>query len=79
MTDYTNRLKKYWKSKDLIFIPSFKRVNKNAGFFNHFTNPISKMILYYPEFNGVEVLDKRVSFYHGNNSDLIDGTFYKVR
>tara|TARA_R110002051_G_scaffold218896_1_gene282753 strand:- start:18108 stop:23756 length:5649 start_codon:yes stop_codon:yes gene_type:complete len=78
MTNYTDQLKNYWKSKDLTFIAKFKRVNKNAGFFNHFTNPISKMILYYPKFNGVEVLDKRVSFYYGNNSSLIDGAFYKV-
>lgn len=78
MTNYTERLKSYWKSKDLTFIATFKRINKNAGFFNHFTNPVSEMKLYYPEFDGVEVLDKRVSFYYGNNKVLIDGLFYKV-
>ncbi|MGV8815646.1 MAG: ATP-binding protein [Gelidibacter sp.] len=78
MTNYTERLKSYWKSKDLTFIATFKRINKNVGFFNHFTNPISKLTLYYPEFDGVEVLDKRVSFYYGNNSTLSDGAFYKI-
>lgn len=78
MTDYIEQLKNYWKSKDLAFIAIFKRINKNAGFFNHFTNPVSKMKLYYPEFDGVEVLDKRVSFYYGNNSRLLDGAYYKI-
>lgn len=78
ITNYTERLKSYWKSKDLTFIATFKRINKNAGFFNHFTNPVSKMKLYYPEFDGVEVLDKRVSFYYGNNSTLSGGDYYKV-
>ena len=78
MTNYTERLKSYWKSKDLIFIATFKRINKKAGFFNHFTNPVSKMKLYYPDFEGVEVEDKRVSFYYGNNSSLSDGAYYKV-
>ena len=78
MVNYTEKLKIYWKTKDLTFIATFKRINKNAGFFNHFTNPVSKMKLYYPEFDGVEVLDKRVSFYYGNNSTLSDGAYYKV-
>ena len=78
MNDYIKQLKDHWKSKDLVFIATFKRINKTAGFFNHFTNPVSKMKLYYPEFKGVEVLDNRVSFYYGNNSTLIDGAFYKV-
>ncbi|MCB0536059.1 MAG: ATP-binding protein [Bacteroidetes bacterium] len=78
MINYTEQLKSYWKSKDLTFIATFKRINKNAGFFNHFTNPVSKMKLYYPEFDGVEVEDKRVSFYYGNNSSLSDGAYYKV-
>jgi hypothetical protein len=78
MTNYIDLLKNYWKSKDLKFIATFKRINKNAGFFIHFTNPVSKMQLYYPDFEGIEVLDKRVSFYYGNNSVLTDGAFYKV-
>ncbi|MGJ1463150.1 ATP-binding protein [Sphingobacterium siyangense] len=78
MINYTEQLKSYWKSKDLTFIATFKRINKNTGFFYHFTNHIVKMNLYYPEFDGVEVLDKRVSFYYGNNSSLSDGAKYKV-
>jgi len=78
MINYTDRLKGYWKSKNLTFIAKFKRFNKNVGFFNDFTNPISKMKLYYPEFDGVEVLDRRVSFYCGNSANLIDGDFYNV-
>lgn len=78
MINYTEQLKSFWRSKDLTFIAAFKRINKNAGFFNHFTNPVSKMKLYYPDFDGVEVEDKRVSFYYGNNSSLSDGAYYKV-
>ena len=78
LINYTEQLKNYWKSKDLTFIATFKRINKNAGFFNHFTNPVNKKKLYYPELEGVEVLDNRVSFYYGNNSTLSDGAFYKV-
>src|SRR5690625_6765639 len=36
------------------------------------------MKLYHPEFDGVEVLDRRVSFYCGNSANLIDGDFYNV-
>lgn len=78
MTNYTERLKSYWKSEELVFIATFKRINNNTGFFNQFTNPVSRMKLYYPEFDGLEVLDKRVSFYFGNNKELTDGLFYKV-
>ncbi len=78
MTNYTERLKSCWKTNDLIFVATFKRINNSVGFFNHFTNPISKTILYYPDLDSVEVLDKRVSFYYGNNSSLIDGVYYKV-
>ncbi len=78
MINYIDKLKSHWKSKDLAFIATFKRVNNNAGFFNHFTNPVSKMKLYYPDFDGVEVLDKRVSFYYDDSSALSDGAYYKV-
>lgn len=78
MTDYTERLKSYWKSKDLIFLATFKKINSNAGFFNQFINPVSLMILYYPDFDGTEINDKRVSFYFGNAKELIDGNIYKV-
>jgi hypothetical protein len=78
MTKYTEKLKSYWKSKELVFIATFKRINNNSGVFNHFTNPVNKMKLYYPEFDGKEVLDKRVSFHYENNKILTDGLFYKV-
>lgn len=78
MKNFSEQLKSYWKTKDLSFIATFKRVNKNAGFFIHFTNPISKMKLFYPEFDGMEISDKRVSFYYVDSSALIDGAYYKV-
>ena len=78
MRNYTEQLKKYWQSKDLSFIATFKKINDNAGFFNHFVNPVSLMQLYYPESDEIEILDKRVSFYYGKAKDLRDGLFYKV-
>ena len=76
--DYTEKLKSYWKTKDMAFIAVFKRINKNGGFFCRFINPKSKMELHYPNFDDVEVLDRRVSFYYGNNSSLLDDNYYKV-
>jgi len=78
MNNNTERLKNYWKSKDFTFVATYKKVNKNTGFFNYFMNPVSKMKLYYPSFDEVEVLDKRVSFYFHGDKELIDGDFYKV-
>ncbi len=78
MRNYIEQLKKYWQSKDLTFIAAFKKINDNAGFFNHFINSISLMQLYYPEFDDIEVLDKRVSFYYGKAQELRDGFYYKV-
>lgn len=78
MINYTQQLRNYWKSNDLTFIATFKRFNKKAGFFIQFINPVSKMKLYYPSFDGVEVLDKRVSFYYADNSSLKDDYYYKV-
>jgi hypothetical protein len=78
VTNFTEQLKKYWKSENLVFTATYKKVNKNTGFFNHFLNPESKMKLYYPSIDEVEVLDKRVSFYYRSNKELIDGDFYKV-
>ena len=78
MINYTERLKIYWKSKDLIFIATFKKLNKNAGFFNYFTNPISKMRLYYPIFDDLDIVDKQVSFFHNKASELVDGNYYKI-
>lgn len=33
MKNFSEQLKSYWKTIDLAFIATFKRVNKNADFF----------------------------------------------
>lgn len=78
MKNFVEELKIYWKAGDLIFIATFNKVNNKHGYFRNFINPLNKMKLYYPEYDGVEVLDKRISFYYDNNSNLSDGTYYKV-
>jgi len=78
MKDYTEQLKKHWRSKDLIFIASLYKINDFQGFFNHFTNPVSKMTLYYPVIDDIEVDDKRVSFFYGDSKELNHGDYYKV-
>jgi hypothetical protein len=79
MRNYTEDLKKYWRTSDLVFIATFKKINTSQGFFNDFINPISKMKLYYPVWEEIEILDKRVSVFHGEASSLSDGYFYQVR
>jgi len=76
--NYTDRLKSYWKLKNLTFIAVFKEKSNNTGFFNHFTTIDSKAEIYYPEFEGFEITDKHVFFYHNNDKNLIDGNIYKV-
>lgn len=78
MTNYTEHLKKYWKIDNLTFIATFNKVDEKHGYFISFINPVSKMKLYYPEFDHVEVLNKRVSFFYGNSSKLISGEYFKV-
>lgn len=78
MRNYTEELKEYWQSKDFSFIATLKKINPNTGFFNHFINPVNSMQLYYPEFDEIEVLDKRVSFYFGEANKLDDGMYYKI-
>jgi hypothetical protein len=78
MKNLVEELKIYWKAEDLIFIATFNKVDNKHGYFINFINPLNKMQLYYPEYDGVEVLDKRISFYYGNNSNLSDGSYYKV-
>ena len=78
MTNYIEQLKGLWKSTDLCLIATFKKINIHSGFFYHFTNSITKAKLYYPIFDEVDILDKRVSFYYGNGTKLIDGDYYKV-
>jgi hypothetical protein len=78
MTNYTEQLKINWKSTDMVFVATFKRINNNAGVFIDFTNPVTNRKIYYPEIDSLEILDKRISLYCGNSSDLTDGAFYKV-
>lgn len=78
MKNYTEQLKKYWLSKDLTFIATLNKINSNQGFFNHFINPASKMRLFYPVFDEIELEDKRVSFFYPNSKKLNHGDYYKV-
>lgn len=77
-TNYTEQLRNYWKTDSLSFIAVFKRYKTKEGFFNHLTNPVSLKKLRYPEFDDVKVVDKNVSFYIPNASNLIDGHYYKI-
>jgi hypothetical protein len=78
MKNYTEQLKKHWKSRDLIFIATYTKHKGNTGFFNSFINSDNKKRLYYLECDDVEIIDKRVSFYYNNGNELIDGEYYKV-
>lgn len=78
MIDYTERLKKYWKTESLSFIATFTRFKTIEGFFNDFINPVSLKKLFYPEFDGITVENKKVSFYVPAAQKLKDGNFYKV-
>ncbi|MFV0554310.1 MAG: sacsin N-terminal ATP-binding-like domain-containing protein [Mangrovibacterium sp.] len=78
MKDYTEQLKKYWKTDSLSFIAIFKKYKQKEGFFNDLINPISLKKLCYPEFDDVKVENKNVSFYMPDASNLIDGHYYKV-
>lgn len=79
LSNYIEKLKNYWKSSDLTFIATFKKINSNSGFFNHFINPSSKMRLFYPSFDDIEIEDKRVSFFYANGKEIVDGHLYKVK
>lgn len=78
MTDYSDQLKKYWRAESLSFIATFKRYKQDEGFFNHFINPLTRKELFYPELDGLLLIDKRMSFYKPNVPDLIDGHYYRV-
>jgi hypothetical protein len=78
MTDFTEKLKKYWKSESLSFIATFTRFKTKEGFFNDFINPVSLKTLFYPEFDGIDIENKKVSFYIPNAQNLQDGNYYKV-
>lgn len=74
ITNYTERLKSYWKSKDLTFIATFKRINSSQGIFDKLMNPEGNMQIYYPTFDDVDVGFRGVQFYH-NNNELVDGNY----
>lgn len=78
MTDFTEKLKKYWKSESLSFISTFTRFKTKEGFFNDFINPVSLKTLFYPEFDGIDIENKKVSFYLPNALNLKDDNYYKV-
>lgn len=78
MTKNIEGLKNYWQSTDLTFIASFKEINYKLGYFNHFTNPINKIKINYPELDGIELADNRVSFSYSKVADLKDGDYYKI-
>ena len=78
MNSNLERLKIHWQSPSLIFIAIFKKVNNNTGYFNQFINPNNKLRIYYPEFDGINLADKRVSFLYNKANGLNDGDYYKV-
>jgi hypothetical protein len=53
--NYTEQLKKYWKTETLSFLAVFTKFKEIEGFFNDFINPVSHKILYYPEFENVKI------------------------
>lgn len=78
MNSDLERLKNYWQTPALVFIAIFKKISNNQGYFNQFINPISKRKIFYPEFEGIEVADKRVSFSYSKVANLKDGDYFKV-
>tara|TARA_B110000211_G_scaffold136727_1_gene156418 strand:- start:3091 stop:8529 length:5439 start_codon:yes stop_codon:yes gene_type:complete len=78
MTDYTEQLKKYWKTESLSFIAVFTKFKEKEGFFNDLINPVSLKKLYYPEVENVKINQKKVSFYVPNATKFINGQFYKI-
>lgn len=73
MKDYTERLKKYWKSNDLAFIATFKKNDDKHGYFGQLVNPATLFRIKYPDLD-----DSRVSFYYGKVDKLVDGQRYKI-
>lgn len=78
MINYTKKLKDYWKTESLSFIATFTRFKTKEGFFNDFINPISLKTLIYPEFDGIDIKNKKVSFYIPDAQKLKHGNYYKV-
>ncbi len=79
MKQYIEQLKKYWESNDLSFIATLTKINDNHGYFNNFINPKNKKRLFYPTFDGIEIMDRRISFFYGNVQDMKSDDYYKVQ
>ncbi len=79
MNDYTERLKKYWHSKDLTFVAYLNKINDKQGRFERFINPTNGRRIFYPEFDELQIEDKQVSFFFANAHDLNHGEHCKVR
>ncbi|PKG43720.1 sacsin N-terminal ATP-binding-like domain-containing protein, partial [Psychroflexus sp. MES1-P1E] len=78
MKNYTDQLKRFWKTESLSFIAVFKKFKDKEGFFNDLINPVSLKKLYYPEFENIKIPQKKVSFYVPNAAKYIDGHYYKI-
>lgn len=78
MKDYTEQLKKYWKTESLSFIASFERLKSDEGIFNDFINPVNLERLHYCELDGIIIKNPKVSFYVSNAQNFKEGNFYKV-
>ncbi len=78
MVNYTQLLKEIWKSDDLSFFSRFSKYKEKEGFFNDFVNPYTQHKIFYPDTEHVQVVDRRISFYHPNCANYIDGDYYKV-
>ena len=78
MTNYTEQLKRYWKSKDLAFIAELNKIDEKHGYFKNFTNPSNRKLIEYPEFLDFQLDENRVSFIYFQVASLVHGNYYKV-
>jgi hypothetical protein len=78
MTDFTEKLKNYWKTESLSFIATFKRFKTSEGFFNDLIHPDTFEKIDYPVFDDLKIDNPKISFYVPNAQDLKDGSFYKL-
>ena len=78
MKDYTDQLKKYWKTNDLSFVATFKKTKFDYGHLINFRNPDTGLKIEYPDIDQVKLKNKELSFYSNNIKDLNDGEDYKV-
>lgn len=79
MINYTEQLKEYWNTDNLTFIATLNKINDEHGYFLNFINPVDKKTLDYPSFEGVEIMDDRISFIYFKVTDLEQNELYKVK